>query len=387
MADRPAENAATPQQQPSIMDRMRAFREREKEDLAAEPQAPDAEDATPSDEAQAPAGRDEKGRFVKQANEPEEAPQARAEDADEQPDDGGGSPQAEPEEAREITSMPELLDYLRDEHGIEISAEDFYNLNIPITGPDSKSAMVALGKAKDAYQLNARLEKAQADLQAQREAFERERNTQLEQAQARAMEAAALAEAAEKQLKAEMDGIDWSELYNEDPARYAAEKARAQDRQAQIDRAKQGVREQFAKFQQEQAEKQREHAEHLLAREREALLTALPDWRDQEKAKAEMSELRSYLQDVGYQDREIDSAVDHRAILLARKAMLFDRNAKQASDVVAKKVVRVGKKPLKPGSRPSKQETKRQRIEPLRKKLRKSGDWRDAVSLLREQRK
>lgn len=86
------------------------------------------------------------------------------------------------------------------------------------------------------------------------------------------------------------------------------------------------------------------------ARESELLLAALPEWKDAEKAKTGKAEISSYLRKQGYAQEEIAQAVDHRAIVLANKAMLYDQMmAKQAA--TSSKVANLPPKaPQRPGS-------------------------------------
>ena len=180
-----------------------------------------------------------------------------------------------------------------------------------------------------------------------------------------------------------MQAINWNELYQEDPARYAAEKSRAQEKQQAIEQAKQRVIQHHQQNMQQAQAKHAQELETLLTREREALFSAIPEWQDDTKAKAEMPQLREYLTSQGYKSDELDHVADHRAVVMARKAWLYDNTIK-AADVARKKVVRIGKKPLQPGTRPSKEQQRSTRVEPLRERLRKSGKVDDAAALLSE---
>lgn len=83
-----------------------------------------------------------------------------------------------------------------------------------------------------------------------------------------------------------------------------------------------------------EAERQRMHVEReqaqersyqeTIAREREALSKAIPEWKDEAKAKTERSQIREFLLKNGYDEKTVDNVVDHRAVVLARKAMLYE---------------------------------------------------------------
>lgn len=119
----------------------------------------------------------------------------------------------------------------------------------------------------------------------------------------------------------EQQQIDWQQLLDNDPMEYLKQRHLYEQRQAALGQAR--VEQQRLA---EQA--QRENAMQMQTRlqeEQQALLAKLPEWKDAAKAKAEIIQVRQFLENMGYQPDEIDQAADHRAILLARKAMLYDQ--------------------------------------------------------------
>lgn len=62
---------------------------------------------------------------------------------------------------------------------------------------------------------------------------------------------------------------------------------------------------------------------------------AIPEWKDQARANAEMTELRQFLAQAGFGEQEIASVADHRQVTLARKAMLYDKLVAQGKQKVA----------------------------------------------------
>ncbi len=79
------------------------------------------------------------------------------------------------------------------------------------------------------------------------------------------------------------------------------------------------------------------------------MLDKLPDWKDADKAKAEQGRVREYLKNQGFTDDEVGGVSDHRAVLMARKAMLFDdlqakaaANADKVKNLPAPKVLQPG---------------------------------------------
>lgn len=57
----------------------------------------------------------------------------------------------------------------------------------------------------------------------------------------------------------------------------------------------------------------------------EALLAAVPEWVDQDLGKREAGEMAKYAVSIGFSQEEVDQAVDHRMLLMLRKAMLWDK--------------------------------------------------------------
>ena len=66
-------------------------------------------------------------------------------------------------------------------------------------------------------------------------------------------------------------------------------------------------------------------AMQLLAAEGQALVAKLPEWRNSEKASTEQAQIKSSLVGYGFNQAEINSLTDHRMVLVARKAMLYDQ--------------------------------------------------------------
>jgi hypothetical protein len=125
------------------------------------------------------------------------------------------------------------------------------------------------------------------------------------------------------EFQEEFAGINWSELSNNDPAEWARKVQRREDRVAklqqaahQLERAK-GMRD----------EVQAQSVQQRIQEEQKILLDKLPDWKDAKKAAAEAAEVREYLTKSGYNPEEVNGVTDHRAVILARKAMLYDQLA------------------------------------------------------------
>lgn len=136
-------------------------------------------------------------------------------------------------------------------------------------------------------------------------------------------------------------------LIDADPVGYLRQQQAYQNWQGQMQRVQYEQQQLSAHQQQEQAAL----TYQTLAHESELLAKAIPGWSDAEKAKAGKAELTKYLKETyGFDDARLAQVADHRALVMARKAMLYDQmQAKQAqaTDKVAKLPP---KAPMRPGS-------------------------------------
>lgn len=127
-----------------------------------------------------------------------------------------------------------------------------------------------------------------------------------------------------------------------------------------------------------EAEDRNDRIREHMQTEYEKLLEAVPDWKDEAKAKTEREALVTYVRSLGVTEEEIGAVNDHRLVLLIRKAMQWDQlQAKKP----ATEVKVAGKPKIKPaapgasGSRPRPPSEKKRALE----KLAKSGSVRDAA--------
>ena len=124
-----------------------------------------------------------------------------------------------------------------------------------------------------------------------------------------------------QEFEADFANVDWDKLAAEDPAEYI--------RQSHL-RAQRGQKVQAKLYELNQAKQsQRQHAEEFIrgqvAEEGSRLLQAMPEWKDSKRRETESAEVRDYLARSGYRPEEVSGVTDHRAVVLARKAMLYDR--------------------------------------------------------------
>jgi hypothetical protein len=138
--------------------------------------------------------------------------------------------------------------------------------------------------------------------------------------------------------------IDWAALIESDPVEYLKQQQLFQQRQALYQQNMQERQQLAQQYQNEQAQAHQSY----LAQQQEDLLAKLPDWKDDAKAAAEKTAISKFLQEQGFEAEDISSIADHRHVLIARKAMLYDQLMAKAN-VQAKKVQEAPQRVVKPG--------------------------------------
>jgi hypothetical protein len=125
------------------------------------------------------------------------------------------------------------------------------------------------------------------------------------------------------------DDADVARLADQEPARYV----KWQAAMMRLDRARQ--EQQRAQYEAQQ--RQETQLKEYLAEQHKQLVERLPEWSDAEKGPKLKSELSSYLRNEGFAEQELGNLADHRLVLVARKAMLYDR-AQRERAALAKQV-------------------------------------------------
>jgi len=118
-----------------------------------------------------------------------------------------------------------------------------------------------------------------------------------------------------------------------------------------------------------------------LRQNEEKLLEKMPEWRDETKRSAATREIANALIAHGYTPDELNGLSDHRAVLIAHKAMLWDRS--QAVKNKQVKTEATPPKPVKPGNANTPSNAPAQkRIDDLAKRAKRTGKLDDVAALL-----
>jgi len=144
--------------------------------------------------------------------------------------------------------------------------------------------------------------------------------------------------------QAAQPNIDWDRLYNEDPIEWVRQREVMRENQERA-AAIQSEQQRLTQLSQHEQVQQRQM---LLAQEQEALVAAIPEWKDAKKAQAEKAMLVQFGQKIGFTPNDLNNVVDHRAVVMLRKAALYDQMMSKRGQI--KPVTNNGPRPAKPGA-------------------------------------
>lgn len=147
----------------------------------------------------------------------------------------------------------------------------------------------------------------------------------------------------------------WDALYQSDPMEYTRQRDLQRDRKD----ATEQLKAEQARVQQEQQQQFQAASQKRLVEEQEKLTQLIPEWVDQELAVKEKSAVVTYAQQQGYSQQELEGVSDSRAVMMIRKAMLYDELMDKKP--VAQKKVRKAPKMTKSGAPKSKKQTSQRR--------------------------
>jgi len=315
------------------------------------------------------------------------APQGDTDNKDDADTGGGDTPDADADKGDdvdegEVRTVSELI------QSLETDPDWFQGLEVDVT-VNGKASQVPFRELVANYQMNqaaeARLEQAKTKSQEAQQMLAH-KNAALE---AQFATAGAIIEQAEKVLTAEFEGVDWNTLHEEDPAVWSAEKVKFSERQQQLQALKshlvqhyqQSVNQRQQEFQQRQGEYLVEQGQKL----QEAMPKVNPDWGSADKLPTMKAKLTDFLLNQGFTQEDINTAADHRLLVIAEKARLYDE-AKGKVDVTKKRLRKVPKM-IKPGTPKAPSQVNQEQVAQQQRRLRSSGSIDDAVALLRAKRK
>jgi hypothetical protein len=286
-----------------------------------------------------------------------------AQDATEDPDKADVPAQGdEKPNEYQLSDIAKLLG--ADESALDVDEDGNVLVKTKVDGQEGKAKFADLIKS---YQLQSHVDKQVREVAEQRKAVQEQAQSLQQQLQVQQAVIGKIAEV--KAIESELalyQNIDWQALADQDPQRAVKLDLQMRDLQRKHAQTIGQVNEAGQHIQQ----KQTEQMQAALVIERQALLAALPEWNDPTKVEKDRAEIKADLKARGYSDADIDGLRDHKAVLLARDAMLY-RKMKAATSAT-EKVVRAAPKIIKPGTSQSgsRQTTN---VQNLKTTVRKSG--------------
>jgi hypothetical protein len=270
---------------------------------------------------------------------------------DEQPDDEADEAEVETEESED---EDEEVDYDEaesededDADEVVQAAEQTYRVRVGDEEMD-----VPLSELTNSYMRQSDYTRKTQQVAEQRKVAEAELEAVLADRQRYADQLVALEQALSQQ---EPSQEYWDTLYNSDPMEYTRQRDLARDRKD----ATEQLKAEQARVQQEQVAQMQAAAQKRLAEEQERLPQLIPEWLDQDVAAKEKSAVVTYAQRQGYSQQELEGVSDARAVMMIRKAMLYDELMDKKS--VAQKKARQAPKMTKSGQPKSKKQSSQRR--------------------------
>lgn len=135
-------------------------------------------------------------------------------------------------------------------------------------------------------------------------------------------------------------------LIDADPVGYLRQQRAFEGWQAQMRQA----HAESQQLQANQAAQAQHFAQTRLAEQADLLAKALPDFADPEKGQAVRAQVAQFLQKSGFSEQEYAAITDHRAVMLAHKAMLYDQMIAKAAKATDKVANLPPKAPQRPGT-------------------------------------
>ena len=248
---------------------------------------------------------------------------------------------------------------------------------------DGEEVEIPLDELMKGYSRQSSYTRKSQKLAEQQKEFETAKNnmvseyTQIQQERSQYVQA--LQNLAETQMGAlgQWSNIDWETMKRDDPIEFSVKREEYREAQDNFKR----VQEEQARVQQLAADDYQKQQQEFVQKEYKALVDQLPEWGEPEKQKKLAAELKSYASNQGFAEEEVDALIDHRVLLMLRKAWLYDQL--QTTDVKGKKlknkprVVRAG------AGRDKARESKKMRNAKL-KRLQETGHVNDAAAVLEE---
>jgi len=264
------------------------------------------------------------------------------------------------EESQEETSE----DVSQDEEQIDTQEklEDSPSYTVKVNGQELD---VTLDELRNGYSRDADYRQKTEELSHQRKQFQSESEKQRQDYSQKLNELNQRLSNAQQDLNAEINSADLDKLYEEDPTEAARVERKLKKKQDALNQS----------IQQTQAE-QKQQFETFLQDQQRKLVSKMPEFSDPAKASSLKANMKSTLNNYGFNDQEVAQVYDHRIVMLVNDAMKY-RSMQNSKPNIAKKIT----KPSRPFSSGVKQGKSEANLKLRREKfsrLKKSGSMKAA---------
>ena len=275
--------------------------------------------------------------------------------------------QPQEQEISEETESEEEVseqDVSQDEEQIDTQEkqEDSPSYTVKVNGQELD---VTLDELRNGYSRDADYRQKTEELSHQRKQFQSESEKQRQDYSQKLNELNQRLSAAQVDLNAEINSADLDRLYDEDPTEAARVERKLKKKQDALNQS----------LQQAQAE-QKEQFSSFLQDQQRKLVSKMPEFSDPAKASTIKANMKSTLNNYGFNDQEVAQVYDHRIVMLVNDAMKY-RSMQNSKPNIAKKIT----KPSKPFSSGVKQGKSEANLKLRREKfsrLKKSGSMKAA---------
>ena len=281
----------------------------------------------------------------------------------------------QPDEALEAVEedvSEELEEEISEDEVEEYEEQEYFT--VKINGEDKD---VTLDELAAGYSRQSDYTKKTTDLAGQRKQFEQQKEAVLQERNALQQGLQQLNQQLSSETQNQPNKEYWDNLYDSDPLEYVRQKDQFRDKQEELTKV-QAAQNELA---QRQAYDQQEAMKKHIAEEQVKLTKAIPEWKDDKIAETDKRNIVTFAKRYGFNEQELNNATDHRAILMLRKAMLYDEL--DAKKPLIKKKVRKAPKMTKSGKKiTTNKDLQKGKVDKAFNKLKSSGSMDSAVDYL-----
>ena len=271
------------------------------------------------------------------------------------------------EEETEVESQDETEeetseDVSQDEEQIDTQEKQDSTYKVKVAGQEFQ---VTLDELRNGYSRDADYRQKTEELSNQRKNFQSESEKQRQDYSQKLNELNQRLSNAQQDLNAEINSADLDRMYDEDPTEAARVERKLKKKQDALNQS----------LQQAQAE-QKEQFSSFLQDQQRKLVSKMPEFSDPAKASNLKANMKSTLNNYGFNDQEVAQVYDHRIVMLVNDAMKY-RSMQNSKPNIAKKITKPGKS-FSSGVKQSKSESNLKLRREKFSRLKKSGSMKAA---------